>query len=147
MKSSPRTAKADGERTAATMLPPPLSWPSAHAGLDRDQAPASVSLWGAYLMAMEGRAGRRIYRTKRWQAVRRAVFERDGWACVNCGRMGLIECDHIDPIRKQGDWFDMGNLQTLCQELSYRQERGGKPVAGSLPGPRPTNEARLWWQS
>ena len=64
---------------------------------------------------MAGKAGRRVYRTARWQTVRRAVFERDGWACVKCGRMGLIECDHIDPIRKQGDWFDMANLQCLCR--------------------------------
>ncbi len=64
---------------------------------------------------MAGKAGRRVYRTARWQAVRRAVFERDGWRCVKCGRMGLIECDHRQPIVRAGDWFDMGNLQTLCR--------------------------------
>ena len=37
-----------------------------------------------------------------------------------------------------------GQSTDPLQGVSYRQERGGKPVAGSLPGPRPTNEARLW---
>ena len=94
----------------------------ANAGLDRDQAPRPRHLWGPCLMA--GKAGRRVYRTKRWQQTRRAVFERDRWRCVKCGRMGLIECDHIDPIRKQGDWFDMANLQCLCRNCHIRKSAG-----------------------
>ena len=68
---------------------------------------------------MAGRAGRRIYRTKRWQAVRRAVFERDGWRCVKCGRMGLIECDHRQPIVRAGDWFDMSQPTDPLPGMSY----------------------------
>ena len=34
----------------------------------------------------------------RWQATRRAVFERDGWRCVQCGRAGRLEADHIIPL-------------------------------------------------
>lgn len=73
---------------------------------------------------MAGKAGKRIYKTARWQAVRRAVFERDGWACVKCGRMGLIECDHIRPIKDAGDWFDMDNLQTLCRGCHINKSAG-----------------------
>ena len=70
---------------------------------------------------MAGKAGRRVYRTKRWQAVRRAVFERDGLKCVLCGRMGLIECDHRQPIVRAGDWFAMSNLQCLCRSCHIQK--------------------------
>ena len=73
---------------------------------------------------MAGRAGRRVYRTKRWQIVRRAVFERDGWRCRKCGKMGALECDHIEPILSGGDWFDFDNLQTLCRGCHIRKSAG-----------------------
>lgn len=73
---------------------------------------------------MAGKAGRRIYKTKHWQLVRRAVFERDGWKCVKCGRMGALECDHIDPITSGGDWFDPDNLQSLCRGCHIAKSAG-----------------------
>ena len=51
---------------------------------------------------------------KRWAAVRRRVFERDGWRCTSCGGAGRLECDHVD-LDWRGDPYDMGNLQTLCR--------------------------------
>ena len=53
----------------------------------------------------------------RWQAVRRAVFERDGYRCVECGRSGRLECDHITPLDRGGDPWDLDNLQALCRRL------------------------------
>lgn len=50
-----------------------------------------------------------------WAAVRRAVFERDGYRCTSCGRAGRLECDHVDRDWR-GDPYDMANLQTLCRE-------------------------------
>ena len=38
---------------------------------------------------------------RRWQAVRRAVFERDGYRCTACGRAGRLECDHIEPLQRE----------------------------------------------
>ena len=64
---------------------------------------------------MAGRVGRRIYKTKAWRVLRKRVFQRDGYKCVTCGRRTGLECDHIRPIEKAGDWLDMGNLQTLCR--------------------------------
>ena len=54
---------------------------------------------------------------QRWQAVRRAVFERDDYRCVMCGRAGRLECDHIEPMqREQGqDPYNPKGLQTLCR--------------------------------
>ena len=54
---------------------------------------------------------------RRWAAVRRAVFERDGWRCVECGKAGRLECDHITPLQRGPGQhpFDVSNLQTLCR--------------------------------
>ena len=66
---------------------------------------------------------------RRWTAVRRAVFERDGYRCVMCGRAGRLECDHITPLQREPgqDHFDVNGLQTLCRlchiEKTARQNR------------------------
>ena len=54
---------------------------------------------------------------RRWAAVRRAVFERDGYRCVMCGRTGKLECDHITPLEREPgqDVYDPNGLQTLCR--------------------------------
>jgi len=82
---------------------------------------------------MAGKAGKRVYKTKQWQIVRQQVFARDNWRCVKCGRMGILECDHIESIQKGGDWFRLNNLQTLCRGCHIgktRQEnRKGLPSA------------------
>lgn len=53
----------------------------------------------------------------RWRKVRRAVFDRDGWRCVLCGKAGRLECDHVIPLTVQPgqDPFDPDGLQTLCR--------------------------------
>ena len=51
---------------------------------------------------------------RRWAKVRRQVLDRDGWRCRKCGQPGRLECDHIKPLQRGGDPFDMANLQTLC---------------------------------
>ena len=51
---------------------------------------------------------------KRWALLRLRIFERDGWRCRTCGRVGKTECDHIVPLHKNGAPYDRNNLQTLC---------------------------------
>ena len=66
---------------------------------------------------------------RRWQAVRRAVFERDGYRCVECGRSGRLECDHITPLKREPgqDLYDVNGLQSLCRrchvEKTARENR------------------------
>ena len=54
---------------------------------------------------------------RRWAAVRWAVFERDGYRCVECGRAGRLECDHVVPLQREPgqDPYDPNGLQTLCR--------------------------------
>ena len=54
---------------------------------------------------------------KRWAAVRRSVFDRDGWRCTSCGTAGRLECDHVTPLQREPgqDPFDVNGLQTLCR--------------------------------
>ncbi len=59
---------------------------------------------------------------RRWARVRRAVFERDGWRCVQCGTAGKLECDHI--LKDPGiDPYDETNLQTLCVACHVQKTR------------------------
>ena len=57
------------------------------------------------------------FNQRRWKAVRRAVFERDGWRCLMCGRPGALECDHVTPLQREPgqDPWDINGLQTLCR--------------------------------
>ena len=53
----------------------------------------------------------------RWDAVRRAVFERDQFRCVGCGSAGRLEADHVTPLQREPgqDVYDPNGLQTLCR--------------------------------
>ena len=61
----------------------------------------------------------------RWAAVRRAVFERDGWRCVMCGKAGRLECDHITPLQREPcqDPYDINGLQSLCRSCHIEKTR------------------------
>ena len=66
---------------------------------------------------------------RRWAAVRRFVFERDGYRCTSCGRAGRLECDHVTPLEREPgqDPYDPNGLQTLCRryhiEKTARENR------------------------
>ena len=77
-------------------------------------------------------------RRKRWAAVRRAVFERDGWRCVLCGRAGRLECDHVTPLDQGGEPWDPDNLQTLCRACHVAKSRAENR--------RPPTEAEAAWR-
>ena len=67
---------------------------------------------------------------RRWAVVRRAVFERDDYRCVMCGRAGRLECDHITPLEREPgqDPCDPNGLQALCRSCHIaktRRETGG----------------------
>ena len=58
---------------------------------------------------------------RRWTAVRRAIFGRDGYRCRSCGLAGRLECDHVTPLHRGGDAWDFSNLQTLCRDCHIKK--------------------------
>ncbi|CAM5476370.1 HNH endonuclease [Frigidibacter albus] len=70
------------------------------------------------------RHGASIYRTPQWKALRFMARRRDGFACVQCGKKGRIEVDHVKPIRTHPALaLDLGNLQCLCIACHSRKTR------------------------
>ena len=66
--------------------------------------------------------------SRAWGRVRRVVFARDGYSCVNCGKgRGSLECDHIKPLHLGGAAYDLANLQTLCRTCHIRKSRRRRP--------------------
>ena len=70
---------------------------------------------------------RKLYNTKRWQALRTATFKRDMFICQMCNEPTKLTkdrrdrkaatCDH--KIAHKGDevlFFDLDNLQTVCKK-------------------------------
>ena len=64
----------------------------------------------------------RKYRTAWWRQRRRAVFERDNYACVACGKRSRLECDHIVAVADGGS-DDLANLRTLCRTCHMNRNR------------------------
>lgn len=60
----------------------------------------------------------RVERGKVSNKMRFAVYKRDGYRCVRCGRKNVdLEVDHIFPIAKGGK-SNFSNLQTLCHRCN-----------------------------
>lgn len=53
--------------------------------------------------------------------LRTAVFERDGYRCLDCGTVEQLCCDHIIPVSKGGETTEE-NLQTLCRPCNSRKK-------------------------
>ena len=75
---------------------------------------------------------------RRWQAVRRQVFNRDGWRCRRCGNVSRLEADHLTPLEDDEgqDPYAMDGIQTLCRPCHLKKTalensaRRGDPVEG-----------------
>ena len=72
---------------------------------------------------MSWRKGERPSR-RQWGKVRLAVFDRDGWACVLCGKAGRLEADHVTPLDDGGALYDLANIQSLCRACHFAKSRG-----------------------
>lgn len=64
-----------------------------------------------------GRPGRG---TAEHEAIRQAVFARDGYRCVKCGSEEDLQAGHLVPYAAGGQ-FVLENLQTECGSCNRRQ--------------------------
>ena len=78
---------------------------------------------------------------RRWAAVRRAVLNRDNFRCVECGRAGKLEVDHIVPMQREPgqDPYDMNGLQTLCRSCHIQKT--------AFENRRPLTDAEAAWRA
>ena len=61
---------------------------------------------------------------RRWARLRVQVFDRDGWRCRTCGGASKLECDHVRPLHRGGDPYELANLQALCRGCHISKTRG-----------------------
>lgn len=59
---------------------------------------------------------------RRWKRVRRRVLERDGYRCRKCGKPGVLEVHHVQPLDEGGD-DSLGNLLTYCRGCHIEHHR------------------------
>lgn len=75
----------------------------------------------------------KVTRSPRWKALRLEALRRDDYQCVQCGKRGRLEVDHIKPVRTHPELsYDIDNLQALCPTChthKTRVECGYKPVS------------------
>ncbi len=75
-----------------------------------------------------------------WRLLRQAVFERDGWACVYCGKgSGSLTCDHVLPVSRGGS-STLDNLVTAC--LACNTAKATKTPEEWRAQPRPRKRGR-----
>ena len=68
---------------------------------------------------------------RKWALVRLQVLDRDGWRCVQCGKAGRLEVDHVTPMESDGAVYEKRNLQALCRPCHFRNQNL-RPVKGIL---------------
>ena len=68
---------------------------------------------------------------RKWALVRLQVLDRDGWRCVQCGKAGRLEVDHVTPMESGGAVYEKRNLQALCRPCHFRNQNL-RPVKGIL---------------
>ena len=71
---------------------------------------------------MTARPGRWALVSKRWQPVRHAVLERDGWQCQHCGDRRRLEVHHVKRVAEFPELaFEPSNCLTLCARCHTRE--------------------------
>ena len=83
---------------------------------------------------------------RRWDAVRRTVFERDGWRCRKCGRAGRLEVDHVVPLKRGRRSVGATNLVIVTDRRAYHLELTSTPETYMGLGLRPTSPSVSAWR-
>ena len=65
---------------------------------------------------------------RQWRKVRVKALDRDGWACVKCGRRAGIEIHHVKSLDDAPEkMYDLQNLASLCKSCHIALHGGRKP--------------------
>jgi 5-methylcytosine-specific restriction enzyme A len=95
-------------------------------------------------LTVHRRHSKQVTATRRWQVLRHAILERDGWKCRGCGTRGRLEIDHVKSVRlAPGRAFDPDNLQALCSVCHTRKTR----IECGHPAPVQSPERSAWAQA
>lgn len=90
-------------------------------------------------MTRSTRFSRPVTSSRRWPALRLAALRRDGFLCVACGARGVLQVDHIEPVRSNPQRaFDLENLQSLCGRCHAAKTRS------DCGWPQPSAERVRW---
>lgn len=75
-----------------------------------------------------------VYSTAAWQRLKLACFERDGWRCRRCGRLGtqkggtvVLTCAHLLPERVRLALrrpLTINDVATLCRQCHGKVDGG-----------------------
>ena len=79
----------------------------------------------------------RLYSSARWRKVRRAVLDRDAYACRRCGKGDDLIVHHDREAYSGHDPLDADNLETLCRACHAREHnaRRARTRQDALGGP------------
>jgi len=71
-----------------------------------------------------------IRTSSKYREWRRAVFERDGYTCVKCGKVGgELNADHIKPFSLNPEAvFELSNGRTLCKPCHRNTDSYGHKI-------------------
>ena len=79
-----------------------------------------------------------------WSRVRNVVYLRDGGICMKCGRRvsrDSFHVDHIVPLAKGGDEWDLDNLELSCPECNLKKGTGEEAEPDTA---RPKRGMMMW---
>ena len=58
---------------------------------------------------------------RQWAKARLKALERDGRRCMDCGKAGMLEVHHVQPLHFGGAALELSNLRSLCKKCHFRQ--------------------------
>lgn len=85
---------------------------------------------------MRGEPKRKAYVGHRWRTLRAQVLAAST-VCGICGKPGAGTVDHIVPVNRGGDPYDLANLQPAHARCNYRK-------GDRMPKPPTTRPSRDW---
>lgn len=63
-----------------------------------------------------------------FKKIRLRVLARDGYTCAYCGQPEANQVDHVVPIARGGDIYDMDNLVASCRRCNLAKGTKSKAV-------------------